>query len=123
MRVVDHQINPGAFTFASGANKRRVVTGRREPHLEQGVRQRLLGVHIFIEIDEAPAHLESLFKGHRELELLMQVIDCAVESLVALHHQIGPPLSPVRQGGESWQPAGVRDQVCQPRRRQRIPGN
>ena len=43
-----------------------------------------LFIKLFIEVDEAFAYLELIFEGDRELQLVMQAINRAIEILVTL---------------------------------------
>src|SRR6266545_6602110 len=97
MRIVKDQINPGGSTFAAGSDQCSIV-GRSESHFEKRIRQPALGIHSFIEPDEAAAHLEGVFEWHGELQLLMEMVDSSVESLVTLHDKVGTLFDAVSYG-------------------------
>ena len=78
------------------------MTGRGEANLKQCVRQALV-IHVFIQPDKAPGHLEGVFKRHGELQFLVQVVNGAVKGLTALQHQVRPFFETMGQRGHFGQ--------------------
>src|SRR5215213_7132290 len=93
--IVKHQIDPSRPAIPARADQRTIVPGRREAHLKQRVRQMLLVVHRFVQCEKLPASLNGLYIRNRKLELLMKVIDGAIEGFVTLHHQVSSALQAV----------------------------
>src|ERR1051326_1652821 len=119
-RVVKHQIDPGRPAISAGSDQRAIVPRRSKAHFKQRIRQMLLLVHRFIQPDKVMASLKGLYIWHRKLELLMKVIDGAIESLVTFHHQIGAAFQTVRNRRQRRQQPRVSHKVSEPRRQQRV---
>src|SRR5215210_225965 len=96
VRVVADQVYPRRAPPPPRTDQGAVVHGG-EPYLEERVGQ-TRRVHLFIEVYKPPAGLEGVLERYRKLQLLVQVVDRAVEGLVALQHEVGPALYAVDEG-------------------------
>src|SRR6185295_15341296 len=117
-RIVKHQIDPRRLSITTRADESAIVPGRREAHFNQRIRQMLLLVHRFVKSDKLLASLERLYIRNRKLELLMKVIDGAIESFVTLHHDVSASLQAVTARRQQRQQSRVSHEVSKPGRQQ-----
>src|SRR6266849_9605107 len=77
-------------------------------------------VHLFIELDKPLADRNGILECNGELQLLMQVVDRSVESLVAFHHQICSSFQTMGEIGQGRKKPGVGQKISKPRRQQSV---
>jgi len=122
VRIIANQIDPGGTAFASGSDQGPVMTARREANFENRVGQPG-GVHFFIQLDEAPGHLEGVFKGHGKLQFLVQVVYGTIIGFAAFQHEVGSFFETMRQRRHRRQKTGVGNKIAKPGCHQRVDGD
>ena len=118
--IVDIEVQPGRAASSSRSNHGSVVTRRSKSDFEENIRQPLCSIHFFIELDESFADFDSAFVGHREFQLLMQMIDSSVEGFVAFHYQICAALQTVSEVRKLREKPGISQQIPKPRCQQGV---